>query len=135
MSIRSQNKKVNVNFQRKLSTHNFHETEFHEISFNKYLEKHSKTCLPNLSIHGLYSIISHRQYSISQYSLPFLSLYKLHFHITRSYYSTTHLENHLRKPVTQVTKSSNLRIIPQSQYSILILQMVNVNFQRKVSIK
>lgn len=71
MSIRSQNKKVNVNFQRKLSTHNFHETEFHEISFNKYLEKHSKTCLPNLSIHGLYSIISHRQYSISQYSCLF----------------------------------------------------------------
>lgn len=71
MSIRSQNKKVNVNFQRKLSTHSFHETEFHEISFNKYLEKHSKTCLPNLSIHGLYSIISHRQYSISQYSCLF----------------------------------------------------------------
>lgn len=71
ISIRSQNKKVNVNFQRKLSTHSFHETEFHEISFNKYLEKHSKTCLPNLSIHGLYSIISHRQYSISQYSCLF----------------------------------------------------------------
>lgn len=68
--------------------------------------------------------------------LSFLSLYKLHFHITRSYCSTTHLDDieKLRKPVTQVTKSSNLRIIPQSQSTIFNFDFANfVNFQRKVS--
>lgn len=126
MSIRSQKKRLTLIFKKNY-LHTFHHyvKQSSTISFNKSPREAFKNLFTKSfdpRIIRLFLIDN-----IQLQLLSFLSLYKLHFHITRSCCSTTHLDDieKLRKPVTQVTKSSNLRIIPQSQWTIFNFDSAN----------
>lgn len=134
MSIRSQKKRLTLIFKKIIYTRFI-------ITWNRvpryrsinHLEKHSKTCLPNLSIHGLFdyfsSTISNCNSCLFYHYINCIST--LLDHIVQQLISTISrsFENLLHKlpnlPIYELFHNLNRR------YSILISQMVN--FQRKVS--